>query len=153
MFSQFSHGPKVRVVLEFEALQFKRASLSFSGHFECQIQGDAEHRQADLLMSFIQNYSEKRPFPLELDLEHLSAFRKKALKQLQKVPFGEVVTYGELAALIDSPKASRAIGMACHHNPYPIFIPCHRVIASGKKLGGFACDSRIKQMLLDFEKS
>lgn len=152
MFNQFSHGPKVRVTLEFEALQFKRASLSFSGKFEGEIQGEADHRQADLLMSFLQSYSEKKPFPLELDLEHLSDFRKRALKQLQKVPFGEVVTYGELAAQIDAPDAARAIGMACHYNPYPVFIPCHRVVAAGNKLGGFACDSRIKEMLLDFEK-
>lgn len=153
MFSQFKHGPKVRVVLEFEALQFKGASLSFSGKFEGQIQGEADHRQADLLMSFLQSYSEKRPFPIELNLDHLSGFRKKALKELQKVPFGDVVTYGQLAAKIDAPKASRAIGMACHHNPYPILIPCHRVVAAGNKLGGFACDSRIKQMLLDFERN
>ncbi len=61
------------------------------------------------------------------------------------------MTYGELAANIGQPKAARAIGMACHHNPYPLFIPCHRVIASGKRLGGFAYDLKMKQLLLNFE--
>jgi methylated-DNA-[protein]-cysteine S-methyltransferase len=148
---RFSKGPKVCIALEFEAVQFKKASLAFSNRFECSIQGDVEKELRERLLTFLENYGKKNPSPLELSVEHLSPFRKKALGHLQQVPFGEVVTYGELAANIGQPKAARAIGMACHHNPYPLFIPCHRVIASGKRLGGFAYDLKMKQLLLNFE--
>jgi methylated-DNA-[protein]-cysteine S-methyltransferase len=149
---RFSAGPKIHIALEFETLQLKKASLSFSSCFECSIQGAVEKELREQLLTFLENYGKKNPSLLKLNLEPLSPFREKALSHLQKVPFGEVVTYGELAAKIGQPKAARAIGMACHYNPYPLFIPCHRVIASGKRLGGFAYDLKMKQLLLDFER-
>jgi O-6-methylguanine DNA methyltransferase len=148
----FSKGPKIRVTLDFGDFQFKKASLSFSSCFECYIEGHAQKKDRDRLLAFLENYGKENPCSIELNLEHLSLFRKKALSCLQKVPFGEVLTYGELADKIGHPKAARAIGSACHDNPYPIFIPCHRVIASGKRLGGFATGLRMKKLLLDFEK-
>lgn len=147
-----NQGPKIRVKLVFEALQFKKASLSFSDRFECCIEGRAQKEDLDQLLAFLESYGHKNPSVIELNLEHLSVFRKKALSRLQQLPFGEVLTYGELADKIGHPKAARAIGTACHYNPYPLFIPCHRVIASGKRLGGFAMDLRMKKLLLDFEK-
>ncbi len=149
MFHTFSQGPKIQVTLEFESGKFKRASLCLAKRFECCVVGNG---QIDPLLAFLESYGQKKPIPIELDLEPLSSFRKKALISLQKVPFGEVLTYGELAANIGHPNAARAIGSACHHNPYPLFIPCHRVIASGNRLGGFAMDLRIKSELLRFEE-
>jgi methylated-DNA-[protein]-cysteine S-methyltransferase len=151
MLKKFSDGPPIRVTLEFEALRFKRASLSFSDRFECDMEGNAGENLRDDLLTFLENYGKKNPTFVELDLEHFSPFRKKALSCLQKVAFGEVLTYGELAAKIDNPKAARAIGTTCRDNPYPLFIPCHRVIGREKRLGGFACDLKMKQLLLDFE--
>jgi methylated-DNA-[protein]-cysteine S-methyltransferase len=74
------------------------------------------------------------------------------LKQLQQVPFGTTLTYGGLASAIGQPKAARAIGTACHYNPYPLFIPCHRVITSRGQAGGFAYTTKMKEHLLNFEK-
>ncbi len=151
MIINFPEGPTIRVTLEFEERLFKSTSLCFSSHFECCIEGDAKEKDRDLLLAFLESYGRKKPLHVELNLEHLSPFRKKTLNYLQKVPFGEVLTYGELADKIGYPRAARAIGTACHFNPYPLFIPCHRVIGRGKRLGGFAIDLRIKKELLEFE--
>lgn len=145
----FSKGPKITVTLQFEAQRFKSASLSFSEKFQCELIGDADCK--DQLLTFLEHYGKKAPFPIELSLEGISPFRQKVLTVLQEVPFGEILTYGELAAAAGNPRAARAVGSACHINPYPIFIPCHRVVASGGRMGGFAYDIEMKKRLLDFE--
>ncbi len=73
-------------------------------------------------------------------------FRGQVLAALQQVPFGQVVTYGELAKLVGSPKAARAVGSACAHNPVPLVIPCHRVVPasfSARDVGGFLGSSEL----------
>ncbi len=67
------------------------------------------------------------------------------------IRFGETRTYGELAAAIGSPNASRAVGMANHRNPIPIIIPCHRVIGANGTLTGYAGGLEIKRKLLALE--
>jgi O-6-methylguanine DNA methyltransferase len=144
-------GPKVRVTLHFENLQFKNAFLSLSDEFEYSIEGKPDEKIKDRLLEFLDNYGKKNPSKIDLNLEILTPFRKKTLRCLQEVPFGEAVSYGELAAKIGHPRAARAVGTACHFNPFPLFIPCHRVIAAGGGLGGFALDLRMKKLLLEFE--
>ncbi len=144
--------PKVCVSLNFEGLRFKNSSLSFANSFECRIEGEADEKTAEQLLEFLKKYARKKPGKIDLDLDSLTPFRKQALRCLQDVAFGEVVSYGELAAKAGQPKAARAVGTACHFNPYPLLIPCHRVIAAGGKLGGFAQELRLKKLLLDFEK-
>jgi methylated-DNA-[protein]-cysteine S-methyltransferase len=78
---------------------------------------------------------ELKDFDLPLD-PHGTAFQKKLWKALQAIPYGETLTYGQLAAKIDS--GPRAIGGACGRNPIPIIIPCHRVLASNGKMGGYS---------------
>lgn len=70
---------------------------------------------------------------------------------LRAIPYGETRTYGELAAAIDSPNASRAVGMANHRNPIPIVIPCHRVIGANGALTGHAGGLEVKRKLLALE--
>jgi methylated-DNA-[protein]-cysteine S-methyltransferase len=65
-------------------------------------------------------------------------FQIKVWKAISKIPRGQVRTYKELAKLIKKPKASRAVANACGQNPYPIKIPCHRVIRSDGSLGGYS---------------
>ena len=65
-------------------------------------------------------------------------FQIKVWKAISKIPMGQVRTYKELAKLIKKPKASRAVANACGKNPYPIKIPCHRVIRSDGSLGGYS---------------
>lgn len=78
-------------------------------------------------------------------------FQLKIWELLQKIPYGETITYGELAKLAGNSAASRAVGMANGRNPLPIFIPCHRVIGSGGKLTGYTGGLDIKRILLDIE--
>ena len=67
------------------------------------------------------------------------------------IPYGEITTYGEIAALSGNPKACRAVGRTNGQNPLPIFIPCHRVVGSGKKLVGYTGGLDIKIKLLEIE--
>ena len=80
-------------------------------------------------------------------------FQKAVWRQLQKIPFGQTASYGDVARAIDRPKAYRAVGNANHKNPVPLIIPCHRVIGSDGKLVGFGGGLWRKQWLLDHEKS
>jgi methylated-DNA-[protein]-cysteine S-methyltransferase len=77
-----------------------------------------------------------------------TAFQGRLRKQLLRIPFGEVRTYGELAKSLNS--APRAIGQALGANPLPILIPCHRIVAA-HGLGGFSCGIEWKKKLLDLE--
>jgi O-6-methylguanine DNA methyltransferase len=70
---------------------------------------------------------------------------------LREIPTGQVATYGEIAARLGRPGAARAVGQACGSNPVALFVPCHRVIAAGGKLGGFASGTHIKKALLRHE--
>jgi len=78
-------------------------------------------------------------------------FQKKVWKNLQKIPFGKINSYGELADKIGNPKASRAVGGANNKNPIPLFIPCHRIVGASGDLVGFAPGLGAKRWLLDFE--
>lgn len=92
----------------------------------------------------------RRDFQLLLAPEGTD-FQKKVWNLLQKIPFGETRSYGELANALGQPGAARAIGLANHHNPLPLLIPCHRVIGSNGKLVGYAGGLPTKQWLLRWE--
>lgn len=80
-----------------------------------------------------------------------TAFQESVWRALTEIPFGETWSYGQLAAHIDKPKASRAVGAANGVNPIPVIIPCHRVIGSSGKLTGFGGGIETKQFLLELE--
>ncbi len=80
-----------------------------------------------------------------------AAFQRRAWRALRKVPFGCVVSYGDLARMAGRPGAARAVGGAMGANPLPIVVPCHRVIASGGRIGGFGCGLEWKRFLLGLE--
>ena len=80
-----------------------------------------------------------------------TGFQRAVWRQLQEIPYGGTISYGELARRVGNPKASRAVGAANGANPIPIVIPCHRVIASDGKLGGFGGGLPVKQALLELE--
>jgi len=87
---------------------------------------------------------------LPLDIR-ASAFQRRVWEALQAIPYGETRTYGQVAAAIGSPGAARAVGRACATNPVAIVVPCHRVVASGGQLGGYASGVERKRWLLDHE--
>jgi methylated-DNA-[protein]-cysteine S-methyltransferase len=94
-----------------------------------------------------------RRFRLPLALDALTPFTAQVLRTLARVPFGSTLTYAELAALAGFPRAARAVGRVMATNPFPIVIPCHRVIGAGGKLTGYSGGEGIatKQWLLRFE--
>lgn len=79
-------------------------------------------------------------------------FQIKVWKELQKIPYGKIRTYKEIAENIGNKNASRAVGMANNKNPIAIIIPCHRVIGSNGDLTGYAGGIKLKQYLLNLEK-
>jgi methylated-DNA-[protein]-cysteine S-methyltransferase len=88
---------------------------------------------------------------VELDLEGLTPFQVAVVEALRAVPWGEVVTYGELAALAGHPNAQRAAGSVCAHNRFPLVVPCHRVVAAGG-IGNYGASGvEYKRRLLELE--
>ena len=94
---------------------------------------------------------ELKTFSLNVCL-NVRPFQKKVLTALCRVPYGQTISYGELAKKIGNPKASRAVRQANARNPIPIVIPCHRVIGSNEELTGFGGGVEVKQALLDLEQ-
>ena len=86
-----------------------------------------------------------------VDLAGLPEFRQRVLMAMRKVGRGRTISYGELAARVGSPGAARAVGSACANNPVPLWVPCHRVLASGGRLGGFSGGLDVKRALLRLE--
>jgi AraC family transcriptional regulator, regulatory protein of adaptative response / methylated-DNA-[protein]-cysteine methyltransferase len=80
-----------------------------------------------------------------------TAFQRRVWEELQRIPLGETRTYGEVAAAIDAPRASRAVGSACGANPVPVVVPCHRVLPATGGIGNYGLGPRRKQRLLEQE--
>jgi methylated-DNA-[protein]-cysteine S-methyltransferase len=93
----------------------------------------------------------RRVFDLPLDLALLADFNRLVLRELARVPYGQVVTYGELAARAERPRAARAVGTVMNRNPLPIVLPCHRVIGANGKLVGYGGGLERKEALLRHE--
>ncbi|MFF4837461.1 methylated-DNA--[protein]-cysteine S-methyltransferase [Streptomyces sp. NPDC001315] len=94
---------------------------------------------------------ELKEFTLELRL-HGTPFQRNVWEQLQRIPYGETRSYGDLADALGNPKASRAVGLANGRNPVGIIVPCHRVIGASGSLTGYGGGLERKQRLLDFER-
>lgn len=89
-------------------------------------------------------------FDLMLD-PHGTLFQKQVWDEMQKIPFGETTSYAEIAKRVGRPEAWRAVANACAANPILIIIPCHRVVGSHGKLGGYAAGIDHKLWLLEHE--
>ena len=79
-------------------------------------------------------------------------FQEKVWRELQNIPYGETMSYEDIAVKIGSPKAVRAVGQANNRNPILLIIPCHRVIHKNGDISGFACGTRAKKYLLELER-
>jgi O-6-methylguanine DNA methyltransferase len=86
-----------------------------------------------------------------LDLTEGTAFQHSVWSALRTIPIGQTKSYAEVAQAIGRPKATRAVGQACGANPIPLLIPCHRVLAANRKLGGFSAGLGWKEKLLAIE--
>jgi O-6-methylguanine DNA methyltransferase len=102
----------------------------------------------------LQEYFSRRltAFSVPVDWRFMpSGFTREVLALTAKIGYGKVYSYGEIAAKLGKPKSVRAVGGALGRNPVPIVVPCHRVVASGGKLGGFSGGVDIKRKLLHLE--
>jgi methylated-DNA-[protein]-cysteine S-methyltransferase len=108
------------------------------------------------MIANLTRYFEGEPVdfsPVVLDLERVGAFHRAIYDAARALAWGQTATYGDLARRVGSPGAARAVGQAMGMNPVPIIIPCHRVLAAGRKIGGFSAygGAVTKQRLLALE--
>lgn len=108
-----------------------------------------KEQTADALKSVLRGEQPAKLPPL--DLSKGSEFQQKVWRALLEIPAGETRSYGEIAAAVGAPGAARAVGTACGANPIPVLVPCHRVLAAQKKLGGFSAGLKWKRLLLEKE--
>ena len=100
----------------------------------------------------ILKYLEGKSQYLDFLVIHLnSPFRKKVLEAERNIPYGETRSYGEVAKMVNNPRAPRAVGSANAENPLPLYFPCHRIISSNGSLGGYGGGLGVKKYLLDLE--
>ena len=92
-------------------------------------------------------------FTVAVDLFGERPFRRAVYEALRQIPYGDTVTYGELAIIAGHPGAARAVGAAMKNNPVPLIIPCHRVVGAGNAPGGWSGPQGLKELLLDLEQS
>ena len=109
----------------------------------------AWHRTTETALNNILAGRKPKKLP-PLDLAG-TEFQKSVWSALRKISTGKTKSYGEIAAAIGKPKAVRAVGGACGANPVPVLVPCHRVLAANKKLGGFSGGLDWKRKLLACE--
>lgn len=96
-------------------------------------------------------HGELRDFSVNLEPEG-TPFQLRVWRELSRIPYGETISYGQLATRIGNPNASRAVGLANGSNPISIIVPCHRVIGSNGKLTGYGGGLPIKEKLLGLER-
>lgn len=108
----------------------------------------ASSRAAERVKNKIEDYLADKTRTLKVDMTlNVTPFQKKVLEQLQRIPYGETRTYGEIAKILKT--SPRAVGNACRNNPVPIVIPCHRVV-SATGIGGY--DGARSGSLLDIKR-
>ena len=96
---------------------------------------------------------QRTTFPDRLDLSQATHFQREVWEITKRIPYGETRSYAWVAEQIRAPRAARAVGYALGKNPLPVIVPCHRVVASDGKLGGFGGGVEMKRYLLSREAS
>lgn len=114
----------------------------------------ADEQFTDLVVRFKSYFCGGRPFfPDPIDFSGATAFQRAVWEAARQIPYGDTRSYGDIAEQIGRQGAARAVGQAMGRNPVAIIIPCHRVVASGGRLGGFGGGEDLKRYLLDMEAS
>jgi O-6-methylguanine DNA methyltransferase len=120
------------------------------------VEEDHESRFVRSLAEDLQRYASGEPVDfgsVAIDADHLTPFGRCIVAACRRIPFGQTRSYGQLAAICGSPGAARAVGQVMARNRFPLVVPCHRVLASGGRLGGFSAPDglRMKRRLLSIE--
>ena len=123
---------------------------------EAEVPASAVRKETELLKTAgrqLREYLDGKRKAFDLPLAPKGTdFHKSVWDALLDIPYGETRTYGQIAAQIGNPNASRAVGLANNRNPIPVLIPCHRVIGSDGKLVGYAGGLDMKRRLLKIER-
>lgn len=143
--------------LVLRATEHGLSALQIGSHHQSMMttpRSEAAALHLDIAEVELERYfnGELTQFSVALDLQG-TPFQQQVWQALQAIPFGRTCSYGELAAAIDNPKASRAVGMANGKNPVAIIVPCHRVIGQQGKLTGYAYGVDAKAWLLNLEST
>ena len=124
------------------AIEFGTDEIGFVDELESRhgVKAIRSMERVSATMSQMLQYlsGDRKKFEVDVDLRDSTEFQQKVLKAASAVPPGYVVTYGEIAARIGKPQSSRAVGQALAHNPIPIIVPCHRVVAADGSLTGYS---------------
>jgi AraC family transcriptional regulator of adaptative response/methylated-DNA-[protein]-cysteine methyltransferase len=120
-------------------------------YYAAEIARDDQHLQkwVRLVVRYLEGTQQNLNLPLDI---RGTTFQRRVWSALQKIPYGKVKTYGELAKMIGMPQAARAVGHACGSNPVSLVIPCHRAVGSNGKLTGYRWGVERKKKLLTMEK-
>ncbi|MDA1195476.1 MAG: methylated-DNA--[protein]-cysteine S-methyltransferase [Planctomycetota bacterium] len=152
------------------ALGAIQVAATFQGVVRVQLDDDGDQMRADLLQQYpdavfkrastmstdaarvLRDYLGGGPSPTEVPtvLPEVG-FSTRVWRELARIPYGKTRTYGAIARLVRKPRAARAVGQACGRNPVPLLVPCHRVLAADRKLGGFSGGLDTKRLLLELE--
>lgn len=133
--TKFGYPTKQSVLAQFDHLEFAGGHLSL---FDKKI------------IERIKKYSVGDAVDFDdfdIDDTWMTPFQKSVTDACRDIPFGTTMSYGELAQAAGSPKAARAVGSVMSNNPFPLIVPCHRVVSSGAKLGGFSAPRGVSQKL------
>jgi methylated-DNA-[protein]-cysteine S-methyltransferase len=137
------------------AVDFGRSEADFLARLDPLARLEKEPRAVTQALAQLQEYFSRTraQFDLPVDLSALTPFQREVLYTACRIAPGRVWSYQQVAAAMGRPKSSRPVGQALAHNPIPIVIPCHRVIASDGTLGGYSGGSglKAKRWLLEME--
>ena len=133
------------------------------GYTECKIvsvklvsETNLPHRPSplsDLAAGQIMEYFQGKRKDFDLPIYAPGTpFQMAVWHEISQIPYGQTRTYGQIAAILGKPKASRAVGQAANRNPLWIIVPCHRVVGKNQALTGYAGGLEIKQALLELEQ-
>ncbi len=114
------------------------------GYYSCRLRDWTQPR-------FLANWAFWKP---RLDWKQLTDFQRQVLEVVAEIPSGAQMTYGQVAARIGKPRASRAVGAAVGRNPWPVLVPCHRVLGQDGQMTGFSAPGGIatKRRMLELER-
>ncbi len=96
---------------------------------------------------------QRHAFDVTVDLRLVSGFRRHVVTHLSDISYGTTASYAQLAAIAGNPRAVRAVGSACAHNPVPVIVPCHRVVHSDGTIGNYLGGIDVKRSLLEMESA
>lgn len=127
-------------------------SLKRSGASFIQVDETKTTEEVKQISEYLRG--ERETFSLKIDWSMMTPFQEKALRATFGIPYGHLITYGELAAQLGNPRAARAVGRAEATNPMPLVIPCHRVLGADGGLHGYGAGEglKTKAWLLELEK-